>query len=78
MRSLNKLVVMATLAMFLSLSLGACSKSEPSLIEGHPWIGQAAPLFSLERYASEAETGDVVSLRDLRGHFVVIHFATSW
>lgn len=78
MRSMNKLVVTATLAMFLSLALAACSKSEPSLIDGHPWIGQAAPLFSLERYAGENETGDVVSLRDLRGHFVVIHFATSW
>lgn len=78
MRSMYKLVVMATLAVFLALPLAACSKSEPSLTEGHPWIGQAAPLFSLERYAGETETGDVVSLRDLRGRFVVIHFATSW
>lgn len=78
MRSTSKLVVMAALVMSLVLPLAACSKSEPSLVEGHPWIGQTAPLFSLERYAGETETGDVVSLRDLRGRFVVIHFATSW
>ena len=38
-----------------------------------PKIGEAAPAFTLE-----STKGDKVALTDLRGKFVVIHFATSW
>ena len=38
-----------------------------------PKIGEAAPAFNLETLQ-----GDKVSLADLQGKFVVIHFATSW
>ena len=36
-------------------------------------IGEAAPAFSLETLQ-----GEKLALEDLRGKFVVIHFATSW
>jgi cytochrome oxidase Cu insertion factor (SCO1/SenC/PrrC family) len=38
-----------------------------------PKIGEAAPAFNLE-----STKGDKIALADLRGKFVVIHFATSW
>ena len=38
-----------------------------------PKIGEAAPAFTLETLQ-----GEKVALADLRGKFVVIHFATSW
>ena len=38
-----------------------------------PKIGEAAPAFTLENLQ-----GKKVALADLRGKFVVIHFATSW
>ena len=38
-----------------------------------PKIGEAAPAFSLETLQ-----GEKLALVDLRGKFVVIHFATSW
>jgi len=38
-----------------------------------PMIGEAAPAFTLENLQ-----GEKLSLADLRGKFVVIHFATSW
>jgi cytochrome oxidase Cu insertion factor (SCO1/SenC/PrrC family) len=38
-----------------------------------PKIGEAAPAFNLENLQ-----GEKLALEDLRGKFVVIHFATSW
>ena len=38
-----------------------------------PRIAQAAPLFKLQSLS-----GDTLALADLRGKFVVIHFAASW
>ena len=38
-----------------------------------PKIGEAAPAFNLETLQ-----GEKLALADLRGKFVVIHFATSW
>jgi peroxiredoxin len=38
-----------------------------------PKIGQAAPLFKLISL-----DGDTVSLANLRGKIVIIHFAASW
>ncbi len=39
----------------------------------HPKINELAPSFTLEDLQ-----GKKVSLKDFRGKFVVIHFATSW
>jgi peroxiredoxin len=38
-----------------------------------PMIGEPAPEFALP-----SATGETVSLADLRGKYVVIHFGTSW
>ena len=38
-----------------------------------PKIGEVAPAFNLETLQ-----GEKIALADLRGKFVVIHFATSW
>ena len=38
-----------------------------------PKIGEAAPAFNLENLQ-----GEKLSLADMRGKFVVIHFGTSW
>jgi len=38
-----------------------------------PMIGEAAPAFNLETLQ-----GEKLALADLRGKFVVIHFATTW
>ena len=38
-----------------------------------PKIGEDAPAFNLEPLQ-----GEKIALADLRGKFVVIHFATSW
>lgn len=38
-----------------------------------PMLGEPAPAFSLK-----AVTGETVSLADLKGSVVVIHFGTSW
>jgi hypothetical protein len=43
-------------------------------VSSHPWIGQSAPGFSLPTVAG----GDTVSLADLKGSYLVIHFGTSW
>ena len=42
-------------------------------VESHPMIGMAAPGFDLQGIG-----GDKLSLADLRGKFVVIHFGASW
>lgn len=45
-----------------------------SVKEGQqPKIGEAAPLFELESLQ-----GDTITLANLQGKFVVIHFAASW
>jgi peroxiredoxin len=38
-----------------------------------PMIGEPAPSFVLP-----SVTGETVSLADLRGRYLVIHFGTSW
>jgi len=42
-------------------------------LSSHPWIGQEAPGFELETV-----TGATLSLKELRGKYVVIHFGASW
>lgn len=42
-------------------------------VSEHPLIGDAAPPFELSTVG-----GETLSLTDLKGDFVVIHFGTSW
>jgi len=39
----------------------------------HPMLGEPAPAFTLPSL-----TGEVISLPDFRGKYLVIHFGTSW
>lgn len=61
-------VAALTLVIFVTASL-AGSQGESQ----QPRIAQAAPLFKLQSLS-----GDTLALADLRGKFVVIHFAASW
>lgn len=63
--------VSAVLLLLLLLITAPVSSfaEEPPL----PKIGEAAPAFNLETLQ-----GDKLTLNDLLGKFVVIHFATSW
>ena len=42
-------------------------------VSSHPWIGEAAPDFTLEKIG-----GGELKLKDLKGKYVVIHFGASW
>ena len=63
-----KLAVLLFLLFLMSVPATGFAEELPQ-----PKIGEAAPLFNLEDLQ-----GDRISLADLRGKFVVIHFATSW
>jgi len=45
----------------------------PGDVSEHPFIGERAPDFQLPTAA-----GDTVRLGDLKGSYVVIHFAATW
>lgn len=49
------------------------SDQDPVDLSDHPWIGEAAPGFTLDTVA-----GEKLSLEDLRGKYVVVHFGASW
>jgi cytochrome c biogenesis protein CcmG/thiol:disulfide interchange protein DsbE len=57
----------AVLALLLPLS--AAEAAEP----GQPMIGEPAPAFQLD-----GVNGETLSLADLRGRFIVLHFGASW
>ena len=52
---------------------GAVNAQEQSKAVPQPMIGMDAPGFALQSIG-----GDTLSLADLRGKFVVIHFGASW
>jgi len=51
--------------------LGAWAAAEDPSVA---MLGQPAPSFRLE----DVRTGEIVSLEDFRGRFVVLHFGASW
>jgi cytochrome oxidase Cu insertion factor (SCO1/SenC/PrrC family) len=53
--------------------VGTVSAEEESKAVPQPMIGVDAPGFELQSIG-----GDTLSLADLRGKFVVIHFGASW
>ena len=66
----------ATVALVVILSIGAFAHTradDTPDISSHPWIGEMAPDFKLKTVA-----GGELSLEDLRGRYVVIHFGASW
>ncbi len=63
-----KYVVLLLLLLTMLIPVSAFAGDLPE-----PKIGEAAPPFNLETLQ-----GDKISLADLLGKFVVIHFATSW
>ncbi len=63
------LLVFLPLLALLMVSFGRDPRAVPSVLEGRP-----APAFSLETL----DTGETVSLADLRGQRVVINFWATW
>lgn len=73
-----KTIVLRSLAWTLALAWGLLATGEAPAQEvpewsTHPMLGTDAPEFSLE-----GVDGDTLSLGELRGQFVVIHFGASW
>ena len=67
---------LAVFAVFIGFT-AACSQKARQVkgvpLNEQPMIGQAAPDFRLK-----AVGGGLVSLSDLRGKFLVVHFAATW
>ncbi len=64
------------LAAFLTVIAGipaAVHAEDTTGVESHPWIGKTAPGFNLKETA-----GTSISLEDLRGKYIVLHFGASW
>jgi cytochrome oxidase Cu insertion factor (SCO1/SenC/PrrC family) len=71
---LNRRVPLLALIVMFSLAGLATARAEDAVdVSAHPWIGKDAPDFKLATVA-----GGELSLKDLRGNYVVIHFGTSW
>jgi cytochrome oxidase Cu insertion factor (SCO1/SenC/PrrC family) len=67
------IVLMSLVMTLVGWGAGAIEAQEKSAAVLQPMIGMDAPGFELEGI-----TGDTLSLADLRGKFVVIHFGASW
>lgn len=65
-------IALALPATVACLSTYPISRAE-STVPDHPMLGEPAPAFRLADVR-----GDTLSLADLRGRYVVIHFGTSW
>ena len=67
---------LAVFAVFVGFT-AACSQkarqAKGTALDDQPMIGQAAPDFRLK-----AVGGGPVSLSDMRGKFLVVHFAATW
>jgi cytochrome oxidase Cu insertion factor (SCO1/SenC/PrrC family) len=67
-------IAVSSLAMMLIVGSARMAwAEEESLVDSQPMIGVAAPGFNLSMVG-----GDSLSLADLEGKFVVIHFGASW
>lgn len=70
---MNKFFSLNLSALLLLLLLAAVPVNCFAAEIPQPKIGEDAPAFSLESLQ-----GEKTALADLRGKFIVIHFATSW
>ena len=71
---MSKRIFLPNFIVFLSLQILIAGSLMSSEDEGQqPKIGEAAPLFQLRSL-----NGDPMALANLRGKFVIIHFAASW
>lgn len=71
--ALRTVACAAVAAAFVAGSAGAIRAQDASQAAPQPMIGTAAPGFDLE-----STTGTRLSLADLKGKFVVMHFGASW
>jgi cytochrome oxidase Cu insertion factor (SCO1/SenC/PrrC family) len=65
-KSMKPKLLVLILVLVMSMSLAFCQNSQSM-------IGKEAPDFSLKNI-----NGETFKLSELKGNFVVIHFATSW
>lgn len=49
------------------------ARADEPVVAGHPMIGEAAPPFDLQTIS-----GERLSLEELKGKFLVVHFGASW
>jgi hypothetical protein len=72
-RFARAIVISSTVLAIVAGSAGMIGAQEGDKNAPQPMIGMAAPGFVLQSIG-----GDTLSLADLRGKFVVIHFGASW
>jgi cytochrome oxidase Cu insertion factor (SCO1/SenC/PrrC family) len=69
-RSVQIITLVVCLVWLLAMPATAQTGQEPAV---QPMIGDEAPPFTLE-----SVQGNTLSLEELRGQFVVVHFGASW
>ncbi len=69
----SAIVRLSIVIALVALGAGTIRAQEESEAAPQPMIGMDAPGFELQSIG-----GDTLSLADLRGKFVVIHFGASW
>lgn len=67
------LTIAAAALAFAALGAGELAMAADSPTSGHPMIGEQAPAFELE-----SVSGEMRSLGDFRGKYLVVHFGASW
>lgn len=67
---LNRRLLALTAAMLL---LAPLARADEAAVADHPLIGEAAPAFDLPTIS-----GEQLSLEELKGKFLVVHFGASW
>jgi len=64
----------SSLLVFLVLLIASAAMAQAAAeLDAHPMIGEVAPEFQLERV-----NGEPLSLEDLKGKYIVMHFGASW
>ena len=69
-RALASAIVAAVL---VSVSASDGAAQDPGDVSSHPWIDSPAPAFDLEQAG-----GGRLTLSDLKGKYIVLHFGASW
>jgi hypothetical protein len=65
---------MTRLQVAAALLVGLASALLAQPAPPQPMLGEAAPSFRLP----DVRTGEMLTLEDLRGRFIVLHFGASW